>query len=179
MPILLWGSIPCTGGTPWARYNLRRYPDTFPARLRKLRWQWRRMCYNFYRIAEFFRKRNGHWAIEWPSKCDYWKSPQVLDFLRQEKGEIFQATARGCAFGLRAIAGEDRGRLMSKAWHIKSTMPKLPEYLERSCSYSSKYIHGKAAGQNTAHSGRYTTEFVSSVHKMFSNHVSNGSEKHQ
>ena len=32
IPILLWGSIPCTGGTPWARYNLRKYPETFPKR---------------------------------------------------------------------------------------------------------------------------------------------------
>ena len=24
LPILLWGSIPCTGGTPWARFNLRK-----------------------------------------------------------------------------------------------------------------------------------------------------------
>ena len=92
------------------------------------------MTYNFYRIADVIRKRNGHWALEWPSRCEYWQSPQVLDFLRREKGEIYQATATGCAFNLRAIAGKDKGRLMSKAWHVKSTLPTLAKYLDRSCS---------------------------------------------
>ena len=27
LPILLWGSIPCTGGTAWTRLNIKQYPD--------------------------------------------------------------------------------------------------------------------------------------------------------
>ena len=134
--------------------------------------QWRRMTYNFYRIADVIRKRNGHWALEWPSRCEYWNSAQVLDFLRREKGEIFEATATGCAFNLRAIAGKDKGRKMLKAWHVKSTLPTLAKYLDRSCSCPITYVHAKAEGQNTTHSGRYTPEFVSSVHRMFALHIS-------
>ena len=60
-PILLWGSIPCTGGTPWARYNLRRYPETFPKRLRQLRAEWRILTYNFFRISNIIQKR---WKLD-------------------------------------------------------------------------------------------------------------------
>ena len=64
IPILFWGSIPCTRGTPWARYNLRRYPDTFPKRLRKLRAEWRTLTYNLKRLSEIIQRRHGHWALE-------------------------------------------------------------------------------------------------------------------
>ena len=125
------------------------------------------MTYNFYRIADIVRKRHGHWALEWPSRCEYWQSPQVLDFLNRQKGEIYQATATGCAFNLRAVAGKDKGRRMSKAWHVKSTLPLVEHFLDRSCNCPPGYVHAKAEGQNTVHSGRYTPEFVASVHRLF------------
>ena len=170
-PKLLWGSIPCTGGTPWARFNLRRYPDTFPSRLRLLRTQWRRMTYNFYHMVDIVQKRHGHWAIEWPSKCEYWQSPQVLDFLRRQRGEVYQATATGCAFNLKASSGIDRGQRMSKAWHIKSSLSNIAEFLDRSCSCPPKYVHAKAEGSNTVKTGCYTPEFVAAVHRMFVAHL--------
>ena len=170
-PIFLWGSIPCTGGTPWARYNLRRYPDTFPARLRMLRTQWRRMTYNFYRMVDLVRKRRGDWALEWPSRCEYWQSPQVLDFLRRQKSQVYEATATGCAFNLRAKYGKEKGRKMNKAWHVKSSMSNVAEFLDRSCTCPSNYVHAKAEGQNTVITGCYTPEFVAAVHRMYVAHI--------
>ena len=184
IPILLWGSIPCTGGSPWARFNLRRYPDTFPDQLRKLKAIWRQLTYGFYRIADVVTKRGGHWALEWPSKCDYWNSPHVQEFLSRQKGKVFEATATGCAFNLRAIAGPLKGKKMSKSWHIKSSIPTIEKYLNRSCSCPPNYEHAPTEGQNTAHSGRYTVEFVAEVHKMFasvarSNYEQNSATLHR
>ena len=130
------------------------------------------MTYNFYRVVDVIRKRQGHWALEWPSRCEYWQSPQVLDFLARQKGQVFEATATGCAFGLIAKHGKDKGRRMSKAWHVKSTVPELRDFLDRSCSCPSNYRHAPAEGQNTAESGRYTREFVAAVHRLFSKHLS-------
>ena len=150
---------------------LRKYSDTFPTRLKMLKTIWRKLTYNFYRLVDVIVKRNGHWALEWPSKCDYWESPQVQEFLIRQKGKFHEATASGCAFNLRAIAGPNRGKLMSKAWHIKSTLPTVEKYLDRPCSCSPTYKHASAEGQNTAHSGQHTVEFVASVHKMFASTV--------
>ena len=173
IPILLWGSIPCTGGSPWTGFNLRQYPDTFPARLRQLKTKWRKLTYNFYRLVDVISKRKGHWAIEWPTKCYYWESPQVKEFIDRQlvKGNLHQAVASGCAFNLRAIAGPRKGKLMSKKWLIKTSLPNVDKFLERPCSCPPEYQHASAEGQNTAHSGRYTAEFVAQVHKMFSNFV--------
>ena len=109
--------------------------------------------------------------MEWPSRCEYWDSPFVRDFLDRQQGDVYEATAKGCAFNLRAIAGPHRGVLMSKAWHVKSTLPNLTEFLDRPCRCGQNTIHAHAEGQNTVHSGRYTREFVTSVHKMFSKFV--------
>ena len=89
-------------------------------------------------------------------------------FLCRQKGKVYEATASGCAFNLRAIAGPLRGNKMSKAWHVKSSIPTIAHYLDRSCSCPPNYQHAPTEGQNTAHSGRYTVEFVAEVHKMFS-----------
>ena len=125
------------------------------------------MTYNFYKISDVVRKRGGHWALEWPSRCEYWDSPQVVEFLNRQKGKVFEATTTGCAFNLRALYGRDKGKPMSKAWHIKGAIPLIPKYLERGCTCPPGTIHAQAKGQNTAHTGRYTPEFVSAVHRMY------------
>ena len=129
------------------------------------------MTYHFYRIVDIVKKRHGDWALEWPSKCEYWHSPQVLEFLSRQKGEVYEATAKGCAFNLRAAKGKDKGRLMSKAWHIKTSMSNVAEFLDRPCSCPPKSVHAKAEGQNTVVTGCYTPEFVSAVHRMFKMHL--------
>ena len=88
------------------------------------------------------------------------------------KGKLYQAIASGCAFNLRAIAGPRKGKLMAKKWLVKSLLPNVEEFLDRPCSCPPEYQHASAEGQNTAHSGRYTAEFVAQVHKMFSNFTS-------
>ena len=85
---------------------------------------------------------------------------------------MFEATATGCAFNLRAIYGSDRGHVMSKAWHIKTTIPWVEQYLHRDCCCPPGTYHAQAKGRNTVVTGRYTPEFVSSVHRMFALHVS-------
>ena len=165
---MLWGSIPCTGGTPWARYNLRRYPDTFPKRLRRLRAEWRMLTYNFFRVSNIIQQRKGHWVIEWPSRCSYWESPIVKQFLIKQNVHIYQAKATGCAFGLKAISGPLRNYPMSKSWLIKGTLPNIEEHLHRDCPCERCATHAPTTGANTAHSGRYTARFVASIHRMFS-----------
>ena len=80
---------------------------------------------------------------------------------------IFEATATGCEFGLRAISGKEKGMPMSKAWHIKGTLPTITDYLHRTCQCRCRTVHATASGADTAHTGRYTPAFVASIHRMF------------
>ena len=146
---------------------MRKYPDTFPERLRKLRLEWHKMILNFFKVVEVIRQRKGFWSLEWSERCKYWNTPMVKQFLKAEKGKVYNATATGCAFGSKAIAGKDKGKPMSKAWQIEGNLPALPDYLERNCACPRSTVHAQAAGANTAHTGRYTPLFVASVHRMF------------
>ena len=87
-------------------------------------------------------------------------------------GQVYESTATGCAFNLVAKHGKDKGRKMSKAWHVKSTLPEVTDFLHRSCSCPPNYRHALVEGQNIVESGRYTPEFVAAVHRMFSKHLS-------
>ena len=123
------------------------------------------------RVCDVVRQRGGYWAIEWPSLCAYWESPLVQDFMKRVGKPIFQATATGCAFGLKAIYGKVAGFPMSKAWMIKGNMPLISEALRKPCGCNPCVVHAQASGANTEVTGRYTPAFVASVHTMFSKTV--------
>ena len=119
-------------------------------------------------MSEIIQRRQGHWALEWPTKCSYWDSPNVTQFLHKQKEHIYIAKGTGCAFGLTAISGPLRSQPMSKSWFVKGTLPTIEHYLDRECQCEPNIIHAPAEGANTAHSGRYTSAFVTAVHKVFS-----------
>ena len=84
---------------------------------------------------------------------------------KSEGTHIYIAKATGCAFNLTAISGPLRSHPMSKSWFVKGTLPTIEKYLDRSCQCNSDVQHAPAEGANTAHSGRYTTAFVTAIHR--------------
>ena len=77
--IIIWGSIPCTGGSNWWNINKRgaspeglldhqRLIETF-----KILW---RGC-----IFQVILDCGGAVANEWPSSCSYWRYRKVRSFL--------------------------------------------------------------------------------------------------
>ena len=57
---------------------------------------------------------------------------------------------------------------MSKSWLDKGTVPTIEEFLNRECQCEPDTQHAPASGANTAHTGRYTSAFVTAIHRMFS-----------
>ena len=129
------------------------------------------MFTNYSRICEIVLKRGGHWAIELPDGNAYWNNPLVLDFLKKIGSPIYEAKATGCAYGLRALHGQEAGRPMRRAWLIKGDIPLIPEMLEKSCPCPRDTVHAQATGSNTVETGKYTEAFVRTVHAMFSRMV--------
>ena len=150
------------------RFNLKKYPDTFPARLRMLHKVWRKLFTNFTKVQSVIARRGGYWCIEWPPGNAYWETPLVREFFEKVGSPIYQAKATGCAFNLRAAYGQDAGLLMKRAWQIKGNIDLIPQMLDRSCTCPEGTEHALAEGKNTEHTGKYTQEFVRTVHCMFS-----------
>eukprot|EP00959_Pyramimonas_sp_CCMP1952_P242062 5060022-Pyramimonas_sp.AAC.1 len=63
-------------------------------RLRGIRTDW-----NFREIARAAHKAGGIVCLEWPSQCNYWRDPQVNEFMREL--EFVKTALHGCAYGLR------------------------------------------------------------------------------
>eukprot|EP00959_Pyramimonas_sp_CCMP1952_P180471 3773735-Pyramimonas_sp.AAC.1 len=101
--ITLWGSMPCTGGSPWQYVNEAHY---FRAgNLRAMRWLrgirtvFRYLFWNFREIARAVHKAGGFVCIGWPTRCNYWRDPQVKDSMREF--ECVKTSLHGCAYGLK------------------------------------------------------------------------------
>ena len=92
----------------------------------------------------------------------------MKEFLEKVGSPIYQAKATGCAFNLRAAFGPDAGVLMKRAWQIVGNIDLIPQMLDRPCTCPEGTEHAVAEGRNTEHTGKYTQEFVRTVHCMFS-----------
>ena len=76
--VLLWLSLPCTGGTSWSYVNLK-IPSAAKKVMRHVK-----TLKKFWKAVEDFISlinREFHVAIEWLQNCRYWKFPRVAKFV--------------------------------------------------------------------------------------------------
>jgi len=116
--VLLWASMPCTGGTPLrfinartesARRKQKKHLETF--------WKiWER----FEKVARKCHESGGKLAVEWPAECQYWKEPRVFNFLQSIDG-MGMVRIDGCRFGLK----DDHGDPFKKPWRLATTCHEL------------------------------------------------------
>ena len=75
----MWTSMPCTGGSPWQRMNMKhasaREKVAEHLRLHKALFE------NWKILADVIVRKNGDLALEWPRDCDYWKFEHVQEAL--------------------------------------------------------------------------------------------------
>ena len=68
--VLLWLSLPCTGGSSWSHVNLK-IPSAAKKVLRHVK------TMKFIQLLS----RSFDIAIEWPQNCRYWRFPRVMKFM--------------------------------------------------------------------------------------------------
>ena len=168
--VMLWGSLPCTGGCTWQRVNASRGAETEA----KIRAHWalfELLWMSFEELACLCLQQGGCVALEWPSACRYWKRPRVVAFLDQHGFK--KTTCHGCSYGVAATTGQDAGKPILKPWTIATTSVHVLSKLTRKCNKS--HEHAACAGYNTSRTGRYTQSFVWDVHTAFASHVEHDS----
>ncbi len=116
--ILVWSSIPCTGGSTWQYVNEAVYTrsnnELALRRLRNLRSVFEKLWINFELIAEDVISGGGSIVIEWPAMCTYWKHPRVEHFVQRHG--IGKTRIDGCAYGMRGVCGG----YVKKPWILAS-----------------------------------------------------------
>ena len=97
VPVALWGSIPCTGGSQWQHVNIAKFGFT-----EKLQSHWRafrRLWLAFEKIARRVLRAGGLVNTEWPNGCAYWGDRRVRRFL--DKEQFSKAIVAACMHGMR------------------------------------------------------------------------------
>ena len=161
--ILLWGAIPCTGGSAWQNYNRQ-----FPSAAAKIRIHLRNFCKlfrNFKAIAREVILCGGIVVNEWPTGCSYWKRYEVTKFLA-ETG-MNKVNLDGCMFDLKSVVYEDK--YIKKPWTLASNNQSFLEQFEshKCIGESDKHKHTPCAGKDTRLTENYTDQFARHVHHAF------------
>ena len=157
VPILVWVSLPCTGGCTWTFVNLtipQNAPNVYEEKRKFLK-----LWSSFVNLSTGLDCCPVHYALEWPRGCTYWDMKRVQKWLDNHK--CVKANFDGCRLGL----VNHEGIPVKKPWTIASTMSHLLQQLD-GLRCTGGHQHAKC----TKDSENYTKKMVHLVHKAFLNH---------
>jgi len=156
-PIVLFGSMPCTGGSPWQNINVKRPGG--PRRMLEHRRLMNKLWASFELLAQAIVDRRGDVCIEWPKGCSYWKLPKVRAFLARY--QMLDAIFHGCMFNLQSVV--HAGKHILKPWRISTTSHAIyAVFNNRLCDKT--HDHVPCAGRDTKQTERYSNEMVKALH---------------
>ena len=156
-PILMWASLPCTGGTSWSHVNLTL--DGNKEKVYEARKKFNKLWASFVDLSDSLTACRPTYAIEWPRSCVYWSWHRVHKWL--EKHQLIKANFDGCRYGLK----DSHGIPVKKPWTVATT-----------CETIRREFDGKKCRNNHEHAKRlkesesYSKAIVRAVHKAFKNH---------
>ena len=154
--VLVWVSIPCTGGTSWSYVNLKH-----PSAAAKVR----RHVKVFHGLKAFLLfmsslKRRVFIAIEWPRNCRYWKLRKGAQFMNSM--QLITFNFHGCMVGIR---NKDEIPI-KKPWTIATNLLPLGRELSKfQCDHSHEHVQGR--GKDLKATERYTFIMTDLVHCAF------------
>ena len=164
LPVLLFGALPCTGGSPYQHMNWHLGPKT----RRKIRAHWatfRKLWHNFHKVATSCISRGGQVAVEWPRSCAYWRRRQVKTALT--RWGCLPYKFDGCMYGLASVQARSAGKPLKKPWTIASNCATFHR-LCRACD--STHQHAPIQGKDTRLTEGYTPELVATIHDCWCAH---------
>jgi hypothetical protein len=122
--VLLWASIPCTGGSQWNVHNLLRAPELLP----KMQRHWRlfqSLWMSFESIAKECLENKQWVALEWPRDCTYWDDPQVRAFIRV--WNLHSVEFDGCMLGVTQRLRSSHSETMASRHELIGAVGVVPQ----------------------------------------------------
>ena len=147
---------PCTGGSPWNRYNMTVGPET-ETKIKAKRTLFWKLWEQFVLILEVAISIGAFALCELPRGCDYWEDQRMKTLL--SKTSNFVHDFDGCMYGLQARYRRTRDPI-KKPWRIVGWYDHIPE-LCKTCD--SSHHHVPCAGRETIVTQLYTTKIVSII----------------
>ena len=158
--LVLFGALPCTGGSQWQRLNWHRGDAVTRRKIMGHRKVFRVLWRNFVIVAERCFALGGGVAFEWPRSCAYCHDRSVKAFIRRHN--LAEVHFDGCMYGLAGSMPKTSGNLIRKPWTIATSMREL-NLLCRRCDHKPSE-HATCAGTDTKATEGYTDELVINLH---------------
>ena len=159
-PLLIWASMPCTGGSSWQRINWHKSDDT-KARIQQ-HWKTFGMIWEaFVNICKYAKSIRSHVfvAIEWPQSCAYWEWDSIKDFITEYVLHAYIVDA--CMYDMWSVKAWEDTRLQ-KTFRISTNSACIGAHLSRRCDGS--HTHMRVEGKDTKLSEDYTPSFAQALH---------------
>ena len=153
--VVLWSSIPCTGGCPFQYICIKKFGQDHMGHLRELYQIQKKLWKGFLRMSEVA----DFVAIEWPKRCAYWGWNQTKDFLRKRK--TFSTFVDACSVKL-----NQKGQLVRKTWRIETDSTRLLESL-KVCVCDGRHDHLPSKEVNWKETQHYPRKFCELILKGF------------
>ena len=122
VPILVWVSLPCAGGSTWTFVNLT-IPQNAPKVYEEKR-KFLKLWSSFVNLSTGLDCCHVHYALEWPRGCTYWDMKRVQKWLDNHK--CVKVNFDGCRLGL----VNHEGIPVKKPWTIATMMSHLMQQLD-------------------------------------------------
>ena len=153
-PILVWASLPCTGGSTWSHLNLTIEGNR--ERVLAARKLFTKLWASFVDLSCGLDRIGVQYAIEWPKNCVYWSWDRIRKWLKSH--ELPEVTFDGCRLGLK----ESHGTPVKKPWRIATSCKAIVKaFKNKTCRGG--HSHAKCLKD----SEDYTPKFASLVHQAF------------
>ena len=163
--VVLWSSLPCTGGCTWNYINGRT-----PEGRAKIEAHVKIMVsllVNFICAAKLIIRNGGIVCFEWPRYCMYWKRKDIIDMIKTLG--LTQTTFCGCAVGLHSFTPGNEHMFLKKPWCIYSNSGHIHQIFSKFVcpGVDKNHIHDQCRGVNAKGSERYTDTFAAQAHRAF------------
>ena len=160
--VLIFASLPCTGGCTWQRINSKTVEGGERVESHKQL---------FRKLFRSLRKLDGSLckscdvsiAFELPASCDYWKLPMIQNFIDQHG--LQEHLVDGCMVGIQDKEGMPR----KKTRRIMSNVSLSGQLSGLRCDKS--HQHGESRGNDLKKAESYTFVLTDAIHESWSKHV--------
>ena len=155
--VLLWLSLPCTGGTSWSHVNLK-IPSAAKKVMKHVKTM-KKLWKAFERFCQLLN-RDFDVAIEWPQNCRYWRFPRIMKFINEFS--LRRYDFHGCMLGTK----DHEGNPIKKPWTVATTVDEIGlELSQYQCDESHDHVQGR--GKPLKETESYSYLFTDCAHKAF------------
>ena len=173
--VLVWFSMPCTGGCPFQYLNYKKSAKA-KQRIDMQHLLFRLLWQNAVKVIAEARMVEACVANEWPNQCSYWKRREVIDLIAEYS--LVKTVFHGCQYGLTSIRKRALGLPILKSWAVVTDCVPLITLLDKKCQgeytkgfHDDSTRHVVCEGEDTKASEQYTEHIVQCVHIAHRKHL--------